>query len=52
LLYNLQNLQGGAAPISAAPPAPPPPLPASAQTETHDNVPEDENSAAVSMPCV
>jgi len=50
LLYNIQNLQSGATPTSAPPP--PPPRPASAQSETHDNVPADEISDAVSMPCV
>jgi len=49
LLYNIQNLQSGATPNSALPHPPPP---ASAQAETHNNVPEDESSDAVSIPCL
>jgi hypothetical protein len=44
LLYNIQNLQSGATPTSAPP--------VSAQTKIPDNMPEDDNSAAASLPCV
>lgn len=50
LFHHLQQLQSGATPISAPPPPPPPS--ASIQTETHENVPDDDSSAAVPLPCM